>query len=57
MKALFKRRKTKDAVEYGSHQTSSPKEIKDQTIDNLVLQRVGKSKQEILELIKILKTF
>lgn len=58
MKALFKRKRKKDEMRHETHYASRPDEqMKDQTIENLVSERLGKSRREILDLIKILKSF
>lgn len=58
MKSLFKKKQTKSETNYTSSRAFRATEsVKDHRIDELMIQRIGKSRQEILDLMKILKTF
>jgi hypothetical protein len=58
MKALFKKKQAKNATSYKSTRAfEMDKRAIEGSVDELVLQRIGKSRQEILDLMKILKTF
>jgi len=56
MKALFKKKQAQDATNLKSNRGQEERG-KENTIDDLVFQRIGKSRQEIVDLMKILKTF
>ena len=58
MKALFKKKPAKNATTYKSARAfEMDKGTVDGSVDELLLQRIGKSRQEIFDLMKILKTF
>jgi hypothetical protein len=58
MKSLFKKKQTKSETNYVSSRAFRATESgKDHGIDELMIQRIGKSRQEIFDLMKILKTF
>lgn len=58
MKPLFKKNDSKNATNYKSTRGFVVEErANDKAIDNLLYQRIGKSRQEIFDLMKILKTF
>jgi hypothetical protein len=58
MKRLFKKNESKNATNYKTTRAfAMESEIKETGLDNLMYQRVGKSRQEIFDLMKILKTF
>jgi hypothetical protein len=59
MKTLFKKKQPQSATNYKSSRAFAVEDrAKDSSpMDNLLLQRIGKSRQEIFDLMKILKTF
>jgi hypothetical protein len=58
MKRLFKKNKLENATNYKSARAFAIEDrLKENTMDELVLQRIGKSRQEIFDLMKILKAF
>lgn len=58
MKRLFKKNESKNATNYKSTRAFTIENgSKENGIDHLLYQRVGKSRQEIFDLMKILKTF
>ncbi len=58
MKPLFKKKSPQSATNYNSSRAFNVDHSKkDCTVDGLIMQRVGKSRQEIFDLMKILKTF
>ena len=58
MKTLFKKNKQQNATNYKSTRAFAIDDrTKDNGIDELLLQRIGKSRQEIFDLMKILRTF
>lgn len=57
MKPHFKKNKTGNATNFSSARgLAIEDQRKDRSVDNLLHQRVGKSRQEIFDFIKILKT-
>jgi len=58
MKSLFKKNQTKSDTNYISSRAFRATESgKDHRIDELMIQRIGKSRQEIFDFMKILRTF
>ena len=58
MKTLFKKNKTQNATNYKTSRAFAIDDRgKENGIDQLLFQRIGKSRQEIFDLMKILKTF
>ena len=58
MKRLFKKNESKSATNFKSTRAFIGEDSAKQSgMDNLLYQRVGKSRQEIFDLMKILKTF
>jgi hypothetical protein len=58
MKRLFKKKETKSATNFKSSRPFVMEEMsKENGADGMLYQRVGKSRQEIFDLMKILKTF
>ena len=58
MKPLFKKKQAKSATTYKSARALEiVNRTNDGVMDDLLLQRIGKSRQEIFDLMKILKTF
>jgi hypothetical protein len=58
MKRLFKKNESKNATNYKTTRAFAMEgEMKETGLDHLLYQRVGKSRQEIFDLMKILKTF
>ena len=58
MKPLFKKNSPQNATNYNSSRALNlEQEKKDSSMDGLLVQRIGKSRQEIFDLMKILKTF
>jgi|RhiMethySRZTD1v2_1073278.scaffolds.fasta_scaffold66396_6 hypothetical protein len=58
MKRLFKKNKTENATNYQQARAFAIEDrTKENTMDELVFQRIGKSRQEIFDLMKILKAF
>jgi hypothetical protein len=56
MKSLFKKKQSQSATNFKSTRALEDR-AKENAVDNLLLQRIGKSRQEIFDLMKILKTF
>lgn len=58
MKRLFKKNETKSATNFKTTRALAMEDLnKDNGVNNLLYQRVGKSRQEIFDFMKILKTF
>ncbi len=58
MKNLFKKNQSQNATTYQStREFASDNRRKEGAMDDLLLRRIGKSRQEIFDLMKILKTF
>ena len=58
MKRLFKKNKAENATNYKPTRAFALEDrTKQNTMDELVFQRIGKSRQEIFDLMKILKAF
>jgi len=58
MKRLFKKNKPENATNYHQARAFAIEDrTKENTMDELVFQRIGKSRQEIFDLMKILKAF
>lgn len=58
MKTLLKKNQSQSATNYKSTRAFAVEDrIKDNSMDGLLIQRIGKSRQEIFDLMKILKTF
>ena len=58
MKTLFKKNHSKNATNYKSTRAFAIEDrAKENAVDNLLVQRVGKSRQEIFDFMQILKTF
>lgn len=58
MKRLFKKNETKSATNFKTSRAFAMEEMsKENGADGMLYQRVGKSRQEIFDLMKILKTF
>jgi hypothetical protein len=57
MKRLFKKNESKNATNFKSTRAFVVEDSAKNGMDNLLYQRVGKSRQEIFDLMKILKTF
>ena len=58
MKTLFKKNKPQNATNYKAARAFAMEDrTKENEIDELLFQRVGKSRQEIFDLMKILKAF
>jgi hypothetical protein len=58
MKSLFKKKHSKTETNYaGSRALNAAEGVKDGMLDEILIQRIGKSRQEIFDLMKILKTF
>jgi len=58
MKAVFKKNKAQNATNYKSSRALAIDDrAKDSGIDQLLFERIGKSRQEIFDLMKILRTF
>jgi hypothetical protein len=59
MKRLFKKNKPENATNYKPARAFAIEEdrTKENTMDGLIFQRIGKSRQEIFDLMKILKAF
>jgi len=58
MKRLFKKNKPENATNYKPARAFVIEDrTKENTMDELVFQRIGKSRQEIFDLMKILKAF
>ena len=58
MKRLFKKNETKNATNFETTRAFVVDDSDKQNVmDNSLYQRVGKSRQEIFDLMKILKTF
>jgi hypothetical protein len=58
MKRLFKKNKLENATNYKPTRAFALEDrTKQNTMDELVFQRIGKSRQEIFDLMKILKAF
>jgi hypothetical protein len=58
MKTLFKKNKAQNATNYKSARAFAIDDVpKNNGIDQLLFQRIGKSRQEIFDLMKILRTF
>ncbi len=58
MKRLFKKDEAKNATNFKSSRPFAMEDVtKENGADGLLYQRIGKSRQEIFDLMKILKTF
>jgi hypothetical protein len=58
MKRLFKKNKPQNATNYKPTRAFAMEHAtKENTMDELIFQRIGKSRQEIFDLMKILKAF
>jgi len=58
MKRLFKKNKPENATNYKPARAFAIEDrTKENTMDGLIFQRIGKSRQEIFNLMKILKAF
>jgi len=58
MKPLFKKNSPQSVTNYNSSRAINLEdEKKDSSTESLLVQRIGKSRQEIFDLMKILKTF
>jgi len=58
MKTLFKKNKPQNATNYKSARAFALEDrTKENAMDDLLFQRIGKSRQEIFDLMKILKAF
>jgi len=58
MKPLFKKNKPQNATNYKSARAFALEDrTKENAMDELLFQRIGKSRQEIFDLMKILKAF
>jgi hypothetical protein len=58
MKNLFKKNQSKNATNFKSTRAFAREDgSNENAIDSLLFQRIGKSRQEIFDLMKILKTF
>jgi hypothetical protein len=58
MKRLFKKNKLQNATNYKPARAFAFEDrAKEDTMDGLIFQRIGKSRQEIFDLMKILKAF
>jgi len=58
MKPLFKKNSPQSATNYNPSRASDLEQDKrNSPMDGLLIQRIGKSRQEIFDLMKILKTF
>lgn len=58
MKRLFKKNEAKSATNFKTTRAFAIEDVnKENGADDLLYQRVGKSRQEIFDLMKILKTF
>jgi hypothetical protein len=58
MKTLFKKNKSQNATNYKSARAFAIEDrTKENAMDELIFQRIGKSRQEIFDLMKILKAF
>ena len=58
MKTLFKKNKPQSATNYKTERAFALEDrTKENAMDQLVFQRIGKSRQEIFDLMKILKAF
>jgi hypothetical protein len=58
MKTLFKKNKPHNATNYKAARAFAMEERpKENTMDELIFQRIGKSRQEIFDLMNILKAF
>ena len=58
MKSVFKKNQPKNATNYNSTRGFAVEgQHKDNAINELLYQRIGKSRQEIFDFMKILKTF
>ena len=58
MKRLFKKNESKSATNFKTTRAFAIEKVdKENGADDLLYQRVGKSRQEIFDLMKILKTF
>lgn len=58
MKRLFKKNEAKNATNFKSSRAFAMEDVtKENGADGLLYQRIGKSRQEIFDLMKILKTF
>ena len=58
MKTLFKKNKPQNATNYkGTRAFAMEERTKENTMDQLIFQRIGKSRQEIFDLMNILKAF
>ena len=58
MKRLFKKNESKSATNFKTTRAfAMESEIKETGLDQMLYQRVGKSRQEIFDLMKILKAF
>jgi hypothetical protein len=58
MKPLFKKNPPQNVTNYNpSRALNLEHDKKDSSMDGLLVQRIGKSRQEIFDLMKILKTF
>lgn len=58
MKRLFKKNGTKSATNFKTSRAFAMEDVnKETSANNLLYERVGKSRQEIFDLMKILKTF
>jgi hypothetical protein len=58
MKTLFKKNQSKNATNYKSTRAFAVDDrAKENAVDNLLIQRIGKSRREIFDFMQILKTF
>jgi len=58
MKTLFKKNKPQNATNYKTARAFALEDrTKESAMDELLFQRIGKSRQEIFDLMKILKAF
>jgi hypothetical protein len=58
MKTLFKKNKPQNATNYKAARAFALEDgTKENAMDQLLFQRIGKSRQEIFDLMKILKAF
>ena len=58
MKTLFKKNTPQSVTKYSSSRAFNLEHNKkDSSTEGLLIQRIGKSRQEIFDLMKILKTF
>ena len=58
MKTLFEKNKPQNATNYkGARAFAMEERTKENTMDQLIFRRIGKSRQEIFDLMNILKAF